>query len=73
MVRVVLSALVYAGKNQSPCLHETLALASGTMGNSRRVFLMAGRERPVRLWNGPGMGRELSVIGRNLWKCYNMS
>jgi len=24
MVRVVLSALVYAGKNQSPCLHETL-------------------------------------------------
>ena len=24
MVRVVLSALVYAGKNQSPCLHENL-------------------------------------------------
>ena len=28
MVRVVLSALVYAGKNQSPCLHETLATAA---------------------------------------------
>ena len=25
MVRVVLSALIYAGKNQSPCLHEKLA------------------------------------------------
>ncbi len=28
MVRVVLSALIYAGKNQSPCLHETLATAA---------------------------------------------
>ena len=28
MVRVVLSALVYAGKNQSPCLHETVAPAA---------------------------------------------
>ena len=27
MVRVVLSALVYAGKNQSPCLHEITAPA----------------------------------------------
>ena len=30
MVRVVLSALIYAGKNQSPCLHETLATAAIT-------------------------------------------
>ena len=28
MVRVVLSTLIYAGKNQSPCLHETLATAA---------------------------------------------
>lgn len=60
-------------RGQRPCLHETLVLAAGTMRNSRGVFLMADWERPVRLWNGLGMGRELSVIGRNLWKCYNMS
>lgn len=59
MVRVVLSALVYAGKNQSPCLHETLADAAITMRNPRSVFLrVLGREKqPVRRRKGEKHGK----------------
>ena len=49
MVRVVLSALVYAGKNQSPCLHETLAAAAVTTRDLRSVFLMVYCMTPLPL------------------------
>ena len=38
MVRVVLSALVYAGKNQSPCLHETLTTTAHEWSSLRTIF-----------------------------------
>ena len=49
MVRVVLSALVYAGKNQSPCLHETLTAAAMTTRDPRSVFLMVYCMTPLPL------------------------
>ena len=62
-------------EGQSPCLHETLALAAGTMRNSRRVFLMAGPGTA----SGSGMGPEWGGNCRlseetcgNVIICHNM-